>query len=134
MNILLVLPAQELAQAQLIEILVWKALGSVSSTVIDLVKNERDANDSSRSKDYDLLIVALNIPKTNKAPLNTEEEAGLSFLEQLQNDGFRKRSIIITDHMSTDNYSRIGELESWCRYSEEPRTGKLTSIENTPAA
>jgi len=110
-NILLVFPDQELAQAQVIETNVWKTLGCVNSTVIDLVKNERDAYNLFRSKEYNLVIVALNIPKTSKAPLNTEEEAGLAFLKKLRDDGFRKPSIVIADHMTTETLSRIRDLE-----------------------
>jgi hypothetical protein len=76
------------------------------------VRNERDADNSFRLKVHDLLIVALNIPETNKAPLNTEQEVGLSFLERLRDDGFRKPSIIIADHLSTKTNDKIEDLET----------------------
>jgi hypothetical protein len=111
MKFLVVFPDQELAQAELIEANVRKVLSNVSSTIVDRVKNENDAYNSVHSKDYDLLIVALNIPRTSETPLNPEEEAGLSLLTTLRDQGFRIPSIVVTDDMDTMTFSRIQELE-----------------------
>jgi DNA-binding NarL/FixJ family response regulator len=110
MKVLVVFPEQELTQEQLVEGVVRSALGN--ATVVDIVKNEMDACRSFYLKDYDLLIVALNIPKTSGSPLNSEEAAGLSFLKTLRDNGFRKPSIVISDDMDRETFSDIQALQS----------------------
>ena len=111
MNILVVFPDQERAQAQLVELNVRRALGNSGSTVVELVRNEEDAYNLFHSKDYNLVIVAINIPKTSTTPLNPEERAGLSFLRQIRSERYRMPSILVTDDINNETFYKIQELE-----------------------
>ena len=111
MNILVVFPDQERAQAQLVELNVRRALGNSGSTVVELVRNEEDAYNLFHSKDYNLVIVAINIPKTSTTPLNPEERAGLSFLRQIRSERYRIPSILVTDDINNETFYKIQELE-----------------------
>jgi len=111
MKILVVFPDQERAQAQLVELNVRRALGKSDSTFVELVRNEEDAYDLFHSKDYSLVIVAINIPKTSTTPLNPEERAGLSLLRKLRSERYSNPSILVTDDINNETYYKIQELE-----------------------
>ena len=108
MKILVALPVQEQEFAELIT----NSVQNIGPISVDLVKNATDAYNVICSKDYRLLILALHLPHTSDAPLNPEEETGISLLQRLAENRRIMPSILLTEHMDTRTFSRIQALQS----------------------
>ncbi len=111
-SILLVFPLQKAALAESLTLELEDAFYGKGEAAVTIIKNEKRAMIHLQAQQHDLVIININIPENEHAPIDETAHRGFHLAEWMRNNQMMRNIILITPSLNNENSLRANELDN----------------------